>query len=66
MMARLGELSIKVEQLDGLRDTNDLNDWEQRFVTSVVTSWLHNNKNTQHLTDKQVEKIEQLWEKHFA
>lgn len=55
-----------LEQLDGLRDTKDLTDWEHNFVTSVLERWLLARKDTLSLTPTQVEKIEQIWEKHFA
>lgn len=55
-----------IEQLDGLRDTDDLTEWEQGFVTNVLGQYLKAKKNTQKLTTKQVETVERIWAKHFA
>ena len=55
-----------IEQLDGLRDTEDLTEWEQGFVTNVLETYLKARKNTQQLTAKQVETVERIWAKHFA
>ncbi|MDP1681051.1 MAG: hypothetical protein Q8L39_04675 [Burkholderiales bacterium] len=55
-----------IEQLDGLRDTEDLTEWEQGFVTNVLGQYIKAKKNTQQFTEKQVERVEQIWAKHFA
>lgn len=55
-----------LEQLDGLRDTRDLSPWESDFVTSVLHRYLQAGKKTSVLTGSQVEKVEQIWAKHFA
>lgn len=55
-----------IEQLDGLRDTKDLSDWENKFVTSILEQYLLANKQTTGLSGKQLDKIESIWEKHFA
>lgn len=65
-MTRLVSIGTKVEQIDGLRGTSDLNAWEQDFVTSIVDRYEAANKDTRGLSDKQVEIIERLWGKHFA
>ena len=39
-MTRLVSLGTKIEQLDGLRDTQDLTQWEQGFVTSILERYL--------------------------
>ncbi len=55
-----------IEQLHGLLGTGDLGDWEESFVTSVHERYVWVNKNSTQLSGKQVEKIEQIWAKHFA
>ena len=57
-------LAMKIEQIDGLRDTSDLTPWENEFVTSIVER-LPANKDTRAYSAKQVEIIERIWEKHF-
>lgn len=51
-----------VEQLAAMLGTNDLSPWEQGFVQTVQ----RHAKQTTTLTEKQVDKIEQLYEKHFG
>lgn len=65
-MTRLVSLGTKIEQLNGLRDTNDLTQWEQGFVTSILERYLVAGRDTRMLSSKQVEVIERVWDKHFA
>lgn len=65
-MTRLTSLGTKIEQLDGLRDTKDLTQWEQGFVTSILERYLLAKKDTRSFTGRQVEIIERIWSKHFA
>lgn len=65
-MTRLVSLGTKIEQLDGLRDTNDLTQWEQGFVTSILERYLVAGRDTRMLSSKQVDVIERIWGKHFA
>lgn len=53
-----------IKRLEGLLDTDDLNDWEQQFVRSVATR-MHAGEVTQ-LTGNQVDKLDQIHSKHFA
>lgn len=55
-----------IELLDGMRDTNDLTDWENKFVTSVLDRYLAAKKSTAGLSAKQVETIESIYNKHFG
>jgi hypothetical protein len=65
-MTRLVSLGTKIEQLDGLRDTKDLSEWENGFVTSILERYLVAGKDTRMLTSKQVDVIERIWGKHFS
>lgn len=65
-MTRLVSLGTKIEQLDGLRDTNDLTQWEQGFVTSILERYLVAGRDTRMLSSKQVDVIERIWGKHFS
>lgn len=51
--------------LEGLLGTDDLNDWEQGFVTGVVRDVKRANGSTTELSAPRVEKIEQIYSKHF-
>ena len=62
----MASIGVMIEQIDGLRDTEDLTAWEQDFVTSIVEKYLLAKKSTQGFTGKQVEVVERIWSKHFA
>jgi hypothetical protein len=65
-MSRSVSVGAMIEQLDGLRDTRDLSDWEEGFVTSILHRYLQAGRRTSSLSAMQVEKIEQIWQRHFA
>jgi len=65
-MTRTVSIGTMIEQLDGLRDTKDLSDWEQGFVTSILERYLTAAKDTRWMTSKQVDVVERIWKKHFA
>ncbi len=65
-MTRLVSIGTMIEQIDGLRDTTGLTEWEQGFVTSILQRYLLANKDTQTLSGKQVEVIERIYRKHFS
>ena len=65
-MSRHVSIGTMIEQLDGLRDTRDLNAWENEFVTSILHRYLQAGKDTRALTSKQVDVIERIWGKRFA
>lgn len=65
-MTRLVSLGTKIEQLDGLRDTDDLTQWEQGFVTSILERYLLAGRDTRMLSSRQCDAIEQIWSKHFS
>lgn len=65
-MTRLVSLGVKLEQLDGLRDTGDLSDWESDFVGSVMSRYRRAGDRTSVLSDNQVEKIDEIWGRHYA
>jgi len=58
-------LNAMVAQVEGLLDTPDLNEWEQRFVENIATRTDH-GKNTGALSGKQIVRIEELYQKHFG
>ena len=64
-MTRDVSLGAKVKQIAGLLGTKDLNDWEQNFVRAVYAR-THEGASTLTLTDKQIEIIDRIWDKHFA
>lgn len=65
-MNRTVSVAAKLEQIEGLRGTNDLSAWEDGFVESVYDAYVRAGRKTSGLTDERVRKIEQIWGKHFA
>jgi hypothetical protein len=64
-MTRLVSTNIKIKQLDGLLGTRDLNDWERGFVANTVAI-TQDGTQPGKLTEKQLERVDAMWEKHFA
>lgn len=64
-MSRTVSLGTQIKQLAGLLGTDDISDWEQRFIKSVY-GWSSKGENTSAITAKQIDVIERLYAKHFA
>ncbi len=58
-------VGAKIEQIAGLHDTSDVNEWENNFIASVVESTC-NGRYTRLLSEKQLDAIDRIWRKHFA
>lgn len=58
-------LGAMIQQLDGLLNTRDLNAWENQFVTSLVLR-TQQGRDTSRLTERQVDRMTELYRKHFA
>jgi hypothetical protein len=56
----------KIEDLDEIRKKIDVGEWEDDFITGMVKRISNTNGDTRNLTEKQVDKIDQLWEKRCA
>ena len=54
-----------VQAVSGLMGTTDLNDWEENFVRSLIER-TQNGKDTRSLTEKQIDRLEELFNKHFS
>jgi hypothetical protein len=52
-------------QVAGLVDTTDVNDWENGFLKSVLRI-SEDGARSSRLTEKQIERLEEVWRKHFA
>jgi len=61
-------LATMIARLEGLLGTADLSDWEQGFVRNVAARTAAQRRAGQplDLTPGQVEKIDDLHERHFA
>lgn len=58
-------IAAMIEQLSAMLGTADLSAWEAQFVQSIVAR-RDAGQSTEALTDKQVEKIENLYNIHFG
>jgi predicted RNase H-related nuclease YkuK (DUF458 family) len=57
-------IGAMIKQLEPLVGTTDLNAWEQRFIENII---LRSNKGaTSILSERQVERINELYVKHFG
>ena len=65
-MTRLFSLGVQLEQLASLRATGDLTDWESDFVSSVVGRYRRAGDRTSVLSESQVEKISEIWQRNCA
>ena len=60
----MASLNTMVKRCSALVDTTDLTDWENRFMGNVIRQ-TNDGDNTSTLTEKQVESLERIYEKHF-
>lgn len=58
-------LNTMVKRVSGLIDTKDLSDWEQDFCSSVCER-TRDGEDTTKLTEKQIECLTRIHDKHFA
>lgn len=61
----MASINNMVKRVAGLLGTPDLSEWETTFVQSVVDK-TKNGENTTSLSTRQVEVLEDLFNKHFA
>lgn len=54
-----------IEQCEGLIDTKDVSAWENSFLKSIKNQ-AADGSNTPRLSDKQVEVLDRIYNKHFA
>lgn len=64
-MSRIVSLGTKIKQINGLFDTKDVSRWENGFILNVYTMSQRGDK-TEMLSEKQIEIIDRIWERHFA
>jgi len=55
----------KIQQLEGLLGTKDISEWEEGFITNVVAKIKPGNSTTK-LTGPTIDKIDQIYQKHFV
>jgi hypothetical protein len=62
---RIVSTNAMIRSLDGMLGTRDLSEWESGFVSSISDSTLA-GKDTSRLTEKQLERLGELYRRHFA
>lgn len=63
-MPRIYSTTDMIRKLTGMLGTKDLNEWESNFVMSLERRM--NAGEVTMLTDKQIERLDELHAKHFA
>lgn len=61
----MASITAMVKRLPGLQGTGDLTPWEEQFVKDILAK-TQQGDNTTSLTEKQVEVVERIFNKHFA
>lgn len=61
----MASLNAMVKKVSGLADTKDVSDWENQFVKSLVEK-TREGADTTSLTEKQIDVLQRLHDKHFA
>ncbi len=65
-MPKLVSLDEMLKVLLGAKENDQLSVWEDNFILSIADQVNLNDGNTDKLTEKQVNKLEQIWVKHFG
>lgn len=60
----MASLNTMVKRVAGLVDTKDVNEWENTFIKSVLSK-TRNGDDTSLLSEKQVDVLERIFDKHF-
>ncbi|HZF19456.1 MAG TPA: hypothetical protein VE008_07095 [Burkholderiales bacterium] len=55
---------VMVDKLEGLLGTEDLNEWEQKFVSGLVDK--RDENKLVGLSERQIDSLQKLHDKHFA
>lgn len=58
-------INTMVKRISGLAGTNDVSDWEDDFILSIVEQ-TDESDNTTSLTEKQITVIERIFRKNFS
>lgn len=58
-------VNTMIKKISGLQDTNRVTAWENEFISSVVTK-TRDGLVVSTLTDKEIDKVEQIHATHFA
>lgn len=59
-------LAQKLEQCEGLLGTKAVNDFETKWLSDNVRRYRASNRSTSWMSDRQIDVLEQIYDKHFA
>lgn len=58
-------IGAMIKHIEGLVGTSDVTRWESDFIVSIVGKTDH-GQDTSYLTEKQLEVVQRIHNKHFA
>ena len=58
-------IGTMIKRIAGLQETPDVTDWENKFISSI-DGMTNSGARTDSLTDRQIEIVERIHDKHFA
>lgn len=58
-------INAQIKKIAGLAGTKDVTPWESGFIDSIVTK-TNEGRDVSGLTEKQIDSIERIHNKHFA
>jgi hypothetical protein len=61
----MASITTMVKRVIALAGTKDVSDWESDFLTSIAQQ-TKNGDDTRCLTEKQIDVVERLHDKHFT
>lgn len=59
-------IGVMIKQVESLINTDDLTTWENDFISSVCAQVKANKSSTANLSNKQVEIVQRVYNKHFG
>jgi len=61
----MASLNTMVKRVAGLQGTGDVSEWEDEFITSLLSK-TRNGDDTTSLTEKQIDVLERIFNKNFS
>ncbi len=61
----MASITLMVKRCAGLIDTKDVTAWENQFLTDILAK-TRQGDDTTGLTEKQVDRVQQIFNKHFG
>lgn len=61
----MASLNTMVKKCEGLIDTSDVSDWENRFLKNIAEQTAHGD-NTSSLSENQIGRLEEIHAKNFG